>query len=227
MNQKRERKWRLLAVTLAVVLLIGCMPADADTLYNGYIVSLWGNEETAYYRVYSNPEETVGAPTFYSEERDQYNNIYSGWDVKITFFRQYDGASLEQADAFCRYLTANSTAKDRCAGYYYYDGDGYVSQIFVYLFEGWDLNNKNLDFQDLWDRNPWMNSDATLLVLEYLGYGLSDYTWERAWDIGCSSAICVQEDNAAGFPGVAIGFHFEEGTDDHTVRRYYPDDPMG
>ena len=225
MIQNRKHQWKFLAFIL-VVLLLGCMPAEADPLYDGFIVSPWVYEGITYYRVYSNPEEIMGAPTFYTEERDQYNNIYTNWDVKITFYRQYDGATLEQADAFCQYLMANSSEKNRYAGYYYY-GDSYSPEIFVYLFEGWDFNNLDLDFQDFWDRNPWMNGDATALVLEYLGYGLSDATWQQAWKMGCSSAVCVQANDAGGFPGVAFGFHFKEGTDSHTVRRYCPGDPLG
>ena len=137
MIQNRKHQWKFLAFIL-VVLLLGCMPAEADPLYDGFIVSPWVYEGITYYRVYSNPEEIMGAPTFYTEERDQYNNIYTNWDVKITFYRQYDGATLEQADAFCQYLMANSSEKNRYAGYYYY-GDSYSPEIFVYLFEGWQI----------------------------------------------------------------------------------------
>ena len=94
MIQNRKHQWKFLAFIL-VVLLLGCMPAEADPLYDGFIVSPWVYEGITYYRVYSNPEEIIGAPTFYTEERDQYNNIYTNWDVKITFYRQYDGATLE------------------------------------------------------------------------------------------------------------------------------------
>ena len=141
MIQKRESQWKFLSVIL-IVLLLGCITAEADTLYNGYIVSPWQSEGITYYRVYSNPEETIGAPTFYTEERDRYKNIYSGGDVVITFYRQYDGATLEQADAFCQYLRANSTEKNKYTGYYYYYDDSYSPEIFVYLFEGWDFKEK-------------------------------------------------------------------------------------
>ena len=55
---------------ILVVLLLGCMPAEADPLYDGFIVSPWVYEGITYYRVYSNPEEIMGAPTFYTEERE-------------------------------------------------------------------------------------------------------------------------------------------------------------
>ncbi len=212
---------KLFCLFLVFVLLSGTVSAGADPVYDGFIVSKFESDETTYYRLYSDPAETIGAPTFYREPCDTYDNIYTGWDVSITFFRQYDGVSLAQTKAFCRYLEETSEAEDRYAGYYCCEEDGFIKMIVVYLFEGWDFDDLSLDFQDLWQRNPWMNCDATGLVLEYLDYGLSEETLKWSWDIGCSAAVCVQE--AVGFPGVSFGFRFFEGTDHHIVRRYCPD----
>ena len=217
---------QMISVFLTIIMLLGCrFPSRAEAeYYNGFYVERWDNSGIDYYTVYQNSYEREGAPSFYSEPRDKYNNIYTGWDVRITFFRQYDGATLAKADALCRYLMDHSSKKESYAGYYYFEDEGIISQITVYLIDGMNPNQINYDCQKLWDKNPWMNDDATLLVLEYLGYGLSEYTWQYAWNLGCSSAVIVQEYNAAGFPGVAFGFHFKEGTDDHIVRRYCPNE---
>ena len=132
-----------------------------------YRVKDWDNSGINYYTVYKRSYEEEGAPTFYSEQRDEYNNIYTGKDVKITFYRQYDGATLEKADALCRYLREYSMERDRYAGYFYFEEDGFINQIVVFLIEGMNPNETNFDCQYLWDKNPWVNNEDTQLTLEH------------------------------------------------------------
>ena len=232
-NVTAMKSLRKLAAAVCMIALILCFVPSASAASSkkdkGYSVMHWTapmseDEETDFYTVYRNSNEKNGTPTFYCEGRDHYNNIYTGWDVEITFFRQYDAASLEQANALCKYLKNHSDNKYKCAGSYYFKEDGMITSIVVWFMEGWDVEDPDLDFQDLWDKNIWMNCDATGLILEYLGYGRSDEIWNYAVKLGCSSMVTAQEHDEYGFPGVTFGFHFIEGTDDHVVKRYCPNE---
>lgn len=226
------RMKKLIVAICMLAMMIGLMPAASaasSTKDKVYKVMHWTapmseEEEIDYYTVYRNSKEKNGTPTFYCEARDHYNNIYTGEDVEITFFRQYDSASPEQADALCKYLTDNSDSKYKCAGSYYFKDDELITSVVVWFMEGWDVEDLDLDFQELWGKNIWMNCDATGLILEYLGYGRSDEIWDYALKLGCSSMVTARDQDQVAFPGVTFGFHFIEGTDDHAVKRYCPNE---
>ena len=209
-----------LSIICLLTLMLSIMPASYAA---GYKVKHWTNEQdsyddTNYFTVYQGTLDPMYAPTFYS-------NIYTGWDVEISFYRQYDSASIEQAEALCEYLTSHAESKYNCASYYYYMEDGLITDIYVWFMDGWDVNDPELDFQDLWDREVWMNAYATGLILEYLGYGRGEETWEYAQERGCSNIVTAQaSEEQYGFPGVTFGFHFIEGVDSHAVWRYCPNE---
>ena len=217
---------KLTALFCLTVLVLSMMPSSYAA--SGYRVKHWTDvndyETTNFYYVYQGALDPMYAPTFYCEGGDYYTNIYTGWDVVISFYRQYDSASPEQAAALCSYLTSHSDNKYSSAGYYYFTDDDFITSIYVWFIDGWDVYDSNLDIQDLWDREFWMNRDAVGLYLEYLGYGRSDSTWQNALKQGCSSMVTVQENEKYGFPGITFGFHFVEGTDEHVVKRYCPNE---
>lgn len=171
---------------------------------------------------------------FTCEPRDHYKNIYTGEDVEITFYRGHyagymgaDGAR-KLANAFNSYLTDqfdHTKYSGRSVGWYTIGADGEIEDIYFWVIDGWDVNDSSQNIQALLDREFWMNSDATGLILEPIGYGTISDTWDQAWRLGCSHTISVQNSGKTGISGFIIGFHFVEGTDDHTVRRYCLNEP--
>ncbi len=217
----------LLLVLATVFSLFTSVPASAAS-YNGYRIIEWSSGETKYYTVYHNANERDGTPTFYSDPGDFYSNRYGNrqgigsGDLKITFYRSYDGVSLAQADAFRDYLLDTTNERYCYVGYFYYGESAYPSPLFLYKIEGWDFTRFQ-DLQPLWDCNPLMNNDATQLELGFLNYGrLTEQGWNNAWRNGYSFAITVQSEmrDYLGYDGHTIGFRFTEGMDETVVRRY-------
>ena len=193
---------------------------DENTVFvDGYYVEPWSDGDTHYFKVSKNKGE-IGVPNFYCEKRDVYENRSTGSDIRITFFRRYDSATPEQASAFCRYLEQTTRAKNCYTFYYYYKLDDYdwIDPVYVVLFEGLDLERMN-DYQPLWDRNPWVNSEGTQLELVCFFYGSSaDYVNEYIRRENCSAAVWFEIDPMIGY--FALGFRFTEGPDHHIVMRY-------
>lgn len=183
--------------------------------YNGFYIQ----GADGFYSVSPDPEPHIC--TFYSFEEDVYYNIYSGNDVKITFYRSFEGpASIPQAEAFCSFLLDQTDSVKNSCYYFYWEEDGNLTSMNICLVEGWNFDDYESDLQYLWDRNPWMNSEGTMLQLEYLLYGnihdseAKDYFW----NLGNSVFLWVREEALYG--GISVGFKFTEGADNHTVRKY-------
>ena len=227
-----ESMKKIIAAICMLAAILALMPsAFAEKTYDGYSISCQTGEGfygdyVDYYTVYHNSKEKNGPPTFYCEGRDRYNNIYTGWDVEISFYRAYENATLEQARALSRYLKENSTRQYKSSGIYCFSRNGTITDVYVWLIDGWDVENGNLDLQELWDREYWMNSDATGLILEEIGYGYNNDTNQYARELGCSFTIIVQSAKEYDFPGIVIGFRFVEGTDDHIVKKYCPSEML-
>ena len=185
----------------------------------GYYIEPWEEGSTRYYKVSKRAKE-IGAPTFYCEGRDVYENRYSGSDIRITFYRKYDGADLEQGLAFKQYLDETTKAKQHYTFLYYYPSEmgDYIEKLYIVEFDGLDLERIN-DYQVIWDRNPWVNSEGTELELVHFFYGSS---LEKAFDLirseKCSAAVWYEIDPYIGY--FAAGFRFTEGSDRHIVKRY-------
>ena len=195
---------------------------DEKTVRVGeYYIEPWGEGSTHYYKVTKRAGE-ISAPTFYCDGRDVYENRYTGSDIRITFYRKYDGADLEQGLAFKQYLDETTTAKQHYTFLYYYpseEGDyDYIRAIYIVEFDGLDLERIN-DYQPIWDRNPWVNSEGTELELVHFFYGSS---LEKAFDMirseNCSAAVWYEIDPYIGY--FAAGFRITEGADHHIVKRY-------
>ena len=216
-------------LTLLLLILSSSFSPHAEAAYDGYSVSAWTADGSygstlSYYRLYQSASDRMGEPCFYSDSAsDVYTNIYTGWDVSITFYRPYLSPTQEQASAFYKYLLREVLPSNHqgYAGWFVsVDSATGYERIFCYLIDGWNLDNSELDFQDLWDRNPWMNGNAAILELEFIGYGdLIRDQWDYIWNTrNCSAAICVQRYLPWG--GMTIGLRFMEGTEDTPVRKY-------
>ena len=231
MHRSPLKKSALLLLALALLLpLLGfSLSPRAEASYNGFSVGAWTGDgdygsTVSYYRLYDSPSQRMGEPIFYSDSAsDVYTNIYTGWDVTITFYRPYLSPTHEQAEAFYQYLLAEvrDQSKEGYAGWFSsIDQETGYERIFCYLIEGWNLDNTERDLQNLWDRNPWMNGNAGLLELDYIDYGNAI---ERNWSYisqsrHCSFAIWIQRFTAWG--GITVGFRFLEGTEDTPVWKY-------
>ena len=207
-----------------LTMMLTAMPVSYAAV--DYSVKHWTNQNGEndlidYYTVYQGTLASMYEPNFYCEERDHYYNIYTGWDVEITFYRQYGNTSPEQGVALYKYLTSHSDNEYCCGGCYYYSSD---DSVYVWLIEGWDLFDLSLDPNDLWNRDFWMNTDATGLYLEYLGQGQGRAIKDYADELGCSGTAYVKSSGKDETREFSFGFHFVEGTDDHVVKRYCPDE---
>ena len=231
MNRSRLKKSAVLLLALALLLplLSFSLAPRAAASYDGYYVDAWTVEgdygsTVTYYRMYKSSADRIGEPTFYSDSAsDEYNNIYTGWDVTFRFYRPYLSPTREQAAAFYQYLLAEALGRNHegYAGWFSsVDAKTGYERIFCYLIDGWNLDNTNRDLQDLWDRNPWMNGNAGLMELEYLGYGdVSKDNWDYIYNT-CNCSFSLWFQRSTGWGGITAGFRFMEGTEDTPVRKY-------
>ena len=235
MKAAAKQTWkRALSLSLAcIVLMLLLVPltrteAEAASSYKVHHWSLIygysGGEE--YYSVYTDPNEKDQA-TFSSSTCDVYTNLYSGQDVRITFFRDcYGTATAKKADTFVKYLEEHSGYKHCHASWYSFD-EKERTFYYVYCIEGFNFDKSNLKISKLTDRSPFVNCGSiyspstTYLDILYLGEGnMIREDWDSIYnDYNCSAAAVIERSGSK--ESFTLGFAFRDEANE-CMRRYTP-----
>ncbi len=227
---RSSRLLRSLALVLVCAALFTLLPLSAPEAsaagnysvrqsYESYSNSDW------YY--VSTPSFRADVPTFYSSRDDDvYVNIFSGSDIRIRFYRAYETATREEAEALAKYL-ATTTNKAYSWAYYSFQDPIFNEKTFVVLFvEGVNLCDSRLEIEPLINKNPWENNNRITMILHHVGAGdlrKSMADWIRD-ELECSKAVFFGSDYGAGN---TYGFSFYDWSlDDSLLFRYCAEEWM-
>ncbi|MCR5136348.1 MAG: hypothetical protein K6C12_04550 [Oscillospiraceae bacterium] len=206
------------SLLFALLMLLAVIPAAfADEKFGDYQIYSTSYEDIKMYSVYT-PEQLrkystnvlhhAIAPTFVTDATDVYSNMYSGNDIRITFYRSMEILSSDQAQVFSEYLLTKTHARHAYSGWFsltHGSGSGSYTDYCAYMIEGWDTGMST----DLLTRDLFFNGSGIQLWIYNLGQGniiSSRWDWIRN-EQNCSIAIWLNVAQPQG--GMTVGMMFE------------------